>query len=84
MENEKTYRGILVEVVVQSYIKENLFESVNNLKEILQERLNSNLKFKTSVSEIEIKNGHTFGEIFFEDENGVIRIIDFTITSNTI
>jgi hypothetical protein len=78
----KSYRGMLVEVVIQSYIKENLFETVEDLKETLQERLNSNLKFETRVSEIEIKNGHTFGKISFDDGNGEIRIIDFTVILN--
>jgi len=79
MENEKTCRGMLVEVIVKSYIKENLYESVDGLKEILQERLKLNLKFETNVSDIETKNGQTFGKISFEDENGLIKVVDFTI-----
>ncbi|MCK9416059.1 hypothetical protein M0Q97_05300 [Candidatus Dojkabacteria bacterium] len=79
----KSYRGMLVEVIVKSFIEENLFEYVD-LKKNLQERLNLNLKFKTNVSDIETKIGHSFGKISFDDENGVIRIIDFTITSNPI
>jgi hypothetical protein len=75
----KSYRGMLVEVIVKSFIEENLFEYVDlNLKKNLQERLNLNLKFKTNLSDIETKNGHSFGKISFDDENGVIRIIDFT------
>lgn len=77
----KSYRGMLVEVIVKAYIKENLFESVNTLKEKLQERLNLNLKFKTNVSKIEIKNEQTFGNISFEDENGLIKVLDFTLIS---
>lgn len=84
MENEKTYRGMLVEVIVKSFIEENLFESVDDLKEILQERLNLNLKFETNVSDIENKNEHTFGKISFEDENGIVRVIDFTITGSSV
>lgn len=83
MENEKTYRGMLVEVIVKSYIKENLFESVEHLKEVLQERLNLNLKFETKVSDIENKNGNTFGQISFDDENGIVRVIDFTINCSS-
>jgi hypothetical protein len=78
MEN-KSRRGMLVEVYVKSFIEENLFGPVDGLKEILQERLNSNLKFETNVSNIETKNGQTFGKISFEDENGVDRVVDFTI-----
>ena len=42
------------------------------------------MKFETNVHYIENKNEHTFGEISFEDENGVVRVIDFTITSNSV
>jgi len=80
----KSYRGMLVEVIVKSFIKENIFESVDGLKEILQERLNLNLKFETNVSNIENKNEYTFGKISFEDENGVLRMIDFTITGSSV
>ena len=89
MKNEKSYRGMLVEVIVKSFIEENTFEPVDGLKEILQKRLNSNLRFETKVSEVENKNEHTFGKISFgkisfEDENGVVRIIDFTITGSSV
>lgn len=80
----KSCRGMLVEVIVKSFIEENLFESVDSLKEILQERLNLNLKFETNVSDIENKNEHTFGKISFEDENGIVRAIDFTITRSSV
>lgn len=80
----KSCRGMLVEVIVKSFIEENLFEPVDGLKEILQERLNLNLKFETNVSVIENKNEHTFGTIYFEDENGIVRVIDFTITGSSV
>lgn len=80
----KSYRGMLVEVIVKSFIEKNLFESVDGLKEILQELLNLNLKFETIVSDIENKNEHSFGKISFEDENGVIKVIDFTITGSSV
>ncbi len=80
----KSYRGMLVEVIVKSFIEENLFESVDDLKENLQERLNLNLKFETNVFDIETKNGHTFGKIFFECENGIVRVMDFIITGSSV
>lgn len=83
MENEKSYRGMLVEVIVKSFIEENLFESVDDLKQILQDQLNLNLKFETNVSNIETKNGQTFGKISFDDESGIVRVIDFTITGSS-
>ena len=49
----RSHRGMLVEVEVKSFIEENLFGPVDDLKEILQDRLNSNLKFETNVSDSE-------------------------------
>jgi NADPH-dependent 2,4-dienoyl-CoA reductase/sulfur reductase-like enzyme len=83
MEN-KSYRGMLVEVIVKSFITDYLFDSKDGLKEILQEKLDLNLRFNTKVSEIETKNEHTFGKISFEDENGILRVIDFTITGSSV
>jgi hypothetical protein len=80
----KSYRGMLVEIIVKSFTEHYLFDVVDNLKEILQERLNSNLKFETNVSDIESKNGQTFGKISFEDENGLIKVIDFRIISSGV
>jgi hypothetical protein len=80
----KSYRGMLVEIIVKSFTEHYLFDVVDNLKEILQERLTFNLKFETNVSDIENKNGQTFGKISFEDENGLIKVIDFTIISSGV
>ncbi len=80
----KSYRGMLVEIIVKSFTEHYLLDVVDNLKEILQERLNSNLKFETNVSDIESKNGQTFGKISFEDENGLVKVIDFTIISSGV
>jgi len=82
--DKKSYRGILVEDIVKSCIANNLFGSIDQLKEILQEQLNSNLKFKTIVSNIETKNGHTFGKVFFDCEDGNMRAIDFTIVNEPV
>jgi hypothetical protein len=84
MEKEKSYRGMLVEVIVKSFIIDYLLDSVNGLKEILQERLNLNLKFETNVSDIESKNGLIFGKISFKDENGLVKVVDFTIISSGV
>jgi hypothetical protein len=80
----KSIRGMLVEVIVKSFITDYLFDSVDGLKEILQEKLHLNLKFDTKISEIGTKNEYTFGKISFEDENGVVRVIDFTITGSSV
>jgi hypothetical protein len=80
----KSIRGMLVEVIVKSFITDYLFDSVDGLKEILQEKLNLNLKFDTKISEIETKNEYTFGKISFEDEDRLVRLIDFTITGSSV
>jgi hypothetical protein len=80
----KSIRGMLVEVIVKSFITDYLFDSVDGLKEILQDKLDLNLKFDTKISEIETKNEYTFGKISFEDEDGLIRLIDFTITGSSV
>jgi hypothetical protein len=80
----KSIRGMLVEVILKSIITDYLCDSVYGLKEILQEKLDLNLKFDTKISEIETKNEYTFGKISFEDENGVVRVIDFTITGSSV
>jgi len=84
MKKEKSYRGMLVEVISKYFITDNLFNSMDRLKEILQEKLDLNLKFITKVSEIETKNGQNFGKISFEDDKGVMRVTDFTITGGSV
>lgn len=79
MKKNKSYRGLLVKVIVKSFLKKNMFKSVDGLKEMLQERLNSNLKFETNVSDIETKNGYTFGNISFDGVNGRVGVVDFAL-----
>jgi hypothetical protein len=81
---QKSYKGMLVEIIVKSFLQEHLYDSVDELNEKLQERLNLNLNFETNVFDVETKNGHTFGKIHFNDENDTVKIIDFTITSNGV
>jgi hypothetical protein len=81
---QKSYKGMLVEIIVKSFLQEHLYDSVDELNEKLQERLNLNLNFETNVFDVETKNGHTFGKIHFNDENNMVKVIDFTITSNGV
>ncbi len=82
MNKEKSHKGKLIEEVVTNYVNENIFELNTEFKELLQENLNSKLKFVTKVMNIENKNGFTIGNIQFENENGVAIVMDFTIISN--
>lgn len=82
--NERSYRSMLIEIIVKSFTYENSFNSLDGLKELLQERLNLNLKFETIVSDLETKNSQTFGRISFEDENTMIKVLDFTINNTGV
>ena len=75
----KSYRGKLVEVVVKSFFVDNSLGLTDNLKAVLQGKLDSNLKFETTVSEVENKNGLTYGQISFKDEDDSVKVSDFTI-----
>jgi hypothetical protein len=75
----KSYRGKLVEVVVKYFFVDNSLESTDNLKAVLQGKLDSNLKFETIVSEVENKNGLTYGQISFKDEDDSVKVSDFTV-----
>ncbi len=82
MEN-KSYRGMLIEVLIKSFSESYLFDVSTNLQENLQELLYLNLRFETEVS-IETKNEQTLGKVSFEDENGLIKVVDFTIVPTMV
>lgn len=83
MNNEnKTYRGMLIDVILTSIINDSLFDIVDGLKENIQEKLNLNLKFETNVSDIETIKGYSVGQITFEDEFGEMRVINYTLDGN--
>ena len=77
----KSYRGMLVEVIVKSFIKDYVLDSRDELKKVLQDKLNLNLNFETSIPKVEEENGLFFGGIYFKDEDGTPRVADFTIMS---
>ena len=70
----KSCRGMLIEVIVKSFIKDYALDSRDGLKEILQDKLNFNLNFETSITEVEEKNGLFFGgnydKKFYEVDDG--------------
>jgi len=80
---EKSYRGMLVQIIIKTFSEECLVDELDNLKETLQDqlqdRLTSNLKFEANVSKVEFKNGQIFGEVNFEDENNTKKMTYFTI-----
>ncbi len=77
---ENSYRGILIGYILEFFITERLFESIESseLRKIIQEKLDLALKFTTRVSEINTKNNSSM-QIYFEGESGEIRVLDYTI-----
>lgn len=75
----KNYKGMLIEVFIKSFITDYILYPKIRLKQILQEKLDLYLKFETKVSDIETNGGYIFYKIYFDDENGKTKVIDFTI-----
>jgi len=75
---DKTCRGELINTVVEHSVIDNMY-SFGDIKEIIQKRLDANLNFETKVSDLEIKDNNTFGNISFIGEEDEIRVVDFTI-----
>ncbi len=80
MKEQKSLRGRLVEFIIKHFIESNLFTRYNDdIKDILQSELDMNLKFETEVHDIKAESEHTTGKIYFKDEKGEPRIVDFAI-----
>ncbi|MCK9415336.1 hypothetical protein M0Q97_01605 [Candidatus Dojkabacteria bacterium] len=76
---DKNYK--LVKNIIKPCIQENMWCEIDIFKNILQEQLNQNLKFKTIVSDIEInivEHIQTF-DVTYEDETGLIKVMHITI-----
>lgn len=84
MENTKSQRGLIIENIINPFIKDRLFTNLGILKQGLQEKLEASLDFKVDVLKIENQNDITYGEIGFEDENNVTKILNFNIIVNEI
>jgi hypothetical protein len=55
IKENKSYRSKLVKTIVESFIEEHLFDQTCNVKQELQNMLDSNLKFETKASNFETK-----------------------------
>ncbi len=84
MEKVKSdYKKSLVEVIIKSIVEDCEYEALDNLEEILQKRLDSNLKFQTKVFDFKNENNHILGKISFNDDDDEI-ITNFTIVRTGI
>lgn len=79
----RTKRGRLIEVIVKDCIEDNLFGIPEDLEKCLQDMLQSNLNFETTTSEVKIINQITYGEVYFENEDGKKRALNFSIIGTT-
>jgi hypothetical protein len=67
---EKSYRGMIIGVILRNLFKKNQFDTVDNFLQVVENALNSNLKFETTVSSVRIGD-RISGSVYFEDENGI-------------
>lgn len=89
MENVKneeivSLRGKLVKQIVIDFCDKSMFISFNEVEKLLQASLDSHLKFETKISDLKQDNNFSYGNISFEDENNIIRVVSFTIISNNV
>ena len=82
MENTKSQRGLIIENIINPFIKDYPFTEMGIFKQELQEKLDVSLDFKVDVLKVETQNDITFGVIGFEDENNVTRILNINTLFN--
>ena len=84
----KSERGKLISDVLQDYLSNTIFDSINSLKNLIELELSKKIEFETKVSDISNTNGYLYGEIIFVDEVGDKRVLAFTVfnenTQNTL
>ncbi len=76
-------RGMLIDVIIQNYIKDFLFESepkCNEVQSLIQKKLDSHLKFETETNVVEgEKDILMSGKVKFLNEDDTKSIVDFVI-----
>jgi len=77
---QSKHRKALVEIVIHSVAEHYMYNNLNDFQIGLERQLKSDLKFKTTMLELGIKNGFTFGKILFDYTDDDISVIHFTIT----
>jgi hypothetical protein len=81
LKNEEfiSLRGELVKTITLHFCEKALFTTFNDVEERLQNELDEHLKFETKISDLKQKENLSFGNISFNDENGVVKVVGFTI-----
>jgi hypothetical protein len=84
----KSERSKLITDVLQDYLSNTIFDSINSLKNLIELELSKKIEFETKVSDIDNTNGYFYGEVIFADEVGDKRVLAFTVfnenTQNTL
>ena len=70
-----TIRGNSISQIVENTLIENQYEYIPSFVKILQDTLNEKLDFETLVT----INEPDFGQVYFENENGIKSVIDFNV-----
>jgi len=89
IETEYSLRGRLIRTIIEDWLSENLFEQYeSNLRDSLDEMLNSNLKFEVEnfwdMNPTLIDNNSVAGNMRFIDEDGKIKVISFNILGQSL
>ena len=86
LENEEvvSLRGKLVKEIVMNFCEKSWYVSFDEIEKLLQRQLNEHLMFETKISNLKQIDNFSYGDISFNDENDVIRVINFTVISNNV
>ena len=77
----KTIKGKLIEVVIEEWVKDSLFEqSEEVILENLHYKMHNNLKFDFEISDVKIGPCETSGQISFEISQGIYGAVNFNVT----
>jgi hypothetical protein len=86
LKNEEvvSLRGKLVKEIVMNFCEKSWYVSFDEIEKLLQRQLNEHLMFETKISNLKQIDNFSYGDISFNDENDVIRVINFTVISNNV
>lgn len=83
-EKRKSLYSTLVRTIITNEMENQVFEFSDTLQDMLQNKLDSILKFETKVTNVKNIEHETFGQVYFKNEEGVAMVVDFTIAQNNL
>jgi len=82
--DNKTLRGKLIELILDTYVTKKVFTDFIDEAVNMQEELNRHLYFTTVITNADdVVNGINY-DIKFKDENDIDKVINFSLTVNTV